>query len=41
MGDMVIKKIHEKAILNGVNGKKKPLSLLKKTLNFKDDKIIK
>ena len=39
MGDKVIKKIHEKPILNGINGEKAPLSLLKKTLTFKDDKI--
>ena len=36
MGDNVIKKIHEKSILNGINGKKAPLSWLKKTLTFKD-----
>ena len=36
MGDKVIKKNHEKSIVNGKNGKKAPLSLLKKTLTFKD-----
>ena len=39
MGDRVIKKINEKSIVNGKNGEKAPLSLLKKTLTFKDDKI--
>ena len=39
MGDKVVKKIHEKSIINGVNGEKAPLSLLKKKLAFKDDKI--
>ena len=32
MGDKVIKTIHEKSILNGINGEKAPLSWLKKTL---------
>ena len=39
MGDKVIKKLHEKSIVNEKNGKKAPLSLLGKTLTFKDDKI--
>ena len=39
MGDKVIKTNHEKSILNGVNGEKAPLSFLKKTITFKDDKI--
>ena len=37
MGDKVIKTIHEKSILNGINGEKAPLLWLKKTLTFKDD----
>ena len=37
MGDKVIQKLHEKSILNGINGDKAPLSWLKKTLTFKDD----
>ena len=41
MGDKIVKTIHEKSIINGVNGEKSPLSLLKKKLTFKDDKIIK
>ena len=32
MGDKVVKKIHEESILNGVNGKKTPLSFMKKIL---------
>ena len=32
MGDKVVKKIHEKSIINGVDGEKAPLSLLKKNL---------
>ena len=32
MGDKVVKKILEKSIINGVNGEKAPLSLLKKNL---------
>ena len=39
MGDKVMKKNHDISNLNGVNGEKAPLSLLKKTLTFKDDKI--
>ena len=39
MVDKVIKTIHEKSIVNRKNGKKVSLSLLKKTLTFKDDKI--
>ena len=31
--------IHEKSIVNGKNGEKASVSLLKKTLTFKDDKI--
>ena len=37
MGDKVIKTIHEKSILNGINGEKAPMSWLKKTLTSKDD----
>ena len=37
MGDKVIKTIHDKSIINGINGNKTPLSWLKKTLTFKDD----
>ena len=32
MGDKVIKTIHEKSILNGINGEKAPFSWLKKLL---------
>ena len=39
MGDKIVKKIHEKSIINGVNGEKAPLSSLEKKLTFKDDKI--
>ena len=39
MGDKVVRKFHEKSIINGVNGEKAPLSLLKKKLAFEDDKI--
>ena len=37
MGDKVIKKFHEKSILNGINGEKAPFSWLKKTVTFKYD----
>ena len=39
MGDKVIKNNHEKSIVNGKNGEKSPLSLIKNILTFKDDKI--
>ena len=39
MGDKVVKKIIEKSIIDGVNGKKGPLSLMEKKPAFKDDTI--
>ena len=38
MGDKVVKAFNEKSIIDGVNGEKGSLSLLRKILDFVDDK---
>ena len=39
MGDKVVKKIHEKSIINGVNSEKIAIVIAEKKLTIKDDKI--
>ena len=38
MGDKVVKTINEKSIIDGGNGEKRPLFLVRKTLSLEDEK---